>query len=94
MEWQQRSGVKSKSMIFSEDGVVTIVGKSLVDLRTQKMTFLDEVDSAAVSWPGRAQEKVMSPEERSRVQITLGGENSRRKSKREEGYEVRGSGNT
>ena len=93
MEWQQRSGLKSRSMIFSEDGVVTTVGKSLVDLRTQKVTFLDEVDSAAVSWPGRAQEKVMSPEERSKVQITLGGGNSRWKSEREEWHEVRGTGN-
>ena len=42
IELQQRSGVKSRSMIFSVDGVVMTVGNSLQRVSTERVLLWDE----------------------------------------------------
>ena len=52
MEWQQRSGVKSKSITLSVDGVVMMVGKSLQRFVILRVILCEAGDSDDASWPG------------------------------------------
>ena len=71
MELQQKSGVKSRSMTLSVEGVVMTVGNNLQCLSTEKVVLREEEEAGEGSWPGIIVENVSRPVSRSRAHTTL-----------------------